>query len=155
MKKTIILGVMIFTLIQTNGLSAQAPIQPDSRENLSEKNPDKENFSRLSIDDCLDLSLKNNHSRPASRYALQMSEDQHKQAMSAYWPQLSLRSLFTQFDQYPNFLFPARNIPVPGQSITLPANSFGPGLPPGPVQLTSPPSQFAVPPQNVKLMGQQ
>ena len=61
-------------------------------------------------------------------------------------------AIFSQFDGSPNFIFPARNIPVPGKTVTLPANSFGPGLPPGPVPLTSPPSQFAVPPQNVKLM---
>jgi outer membrane protein TolC len=81
-----------------------------------------------------------------------MSENQHKQAMSSYWPQLSLRSIYSQFDENPNFIFPARNIPVPGQTVTLPANSFGPGLPPGPVPLTSPSTQFSVPEQNVKLM---
>jgi len=151
MKKKIFLWLLIFPFVWPNVSPAQLPTQAAS-EKLSEKNSNKESFSHLSIDDCLNLSLKNNHLRPASRYALQMSEDQHKQAMSAYWPHLSLRSLFTQFDQYPNFLFPARSIPVPGQSITLPANSFGPGLPPGPVPLTSPPSQFAVPPQDVKLM---
>jgi outer membrane protein len=152
MKKVIFFCLILFLLIWIHSSPAQPAIQQVSPQRFSDKTIDNEKYAHLSIEDCLNISLKNNHLRPASRYALQMSEDQHKQAMSAYWPQLSLRSLFTQFDQYPNFLFPARSIPVPGQTITLPANSFGPGTPPAPVTLTSPPSQFAVPPQNVKLM---
>lgn len=152
MKKGIFFWLIFSPLVWTTSSPAQLPAQQVSQSYLSKKIPGNENYSHLSIDDCLNISLKNNHLSPASRYALQVSEDQHKQAMSAYWPQLALRSLFTQFDQYPNFLFPARNIPVPGQTVTLPANSFGPGVPPVPVPLNSPASQFAVPPQNVKLM---
>ena len=152
MKKVIFFCLIFSPFVWTTSSPAQPPAQQVTQPYHSRENPGNESYSHLSIDDCLNISLKNNHLRPASRYALQVSEDQHKQAMSAYWPQLALRSLFTQFDQYPNFIFPARNIPVPGQTVTLPANSFGPGVPPAPVPLTSPPSQFAVPPQNVKLM---
>jgi outer membrane protein len=152
MKKVIFVLLVIFSLVWTSNSPAQPSTQQVPLQYLSGKPSGNENYSHLSLNDCLNISLKNNHLRPASRYALQMSEDQHKQAMSAYWPQLSLRSVFSQFDQYPNFIFPARSIPVPGQTVTLPANSFGPGVPPGPVPLTSPPTQFSVPQQNVKLM---
>ncbi len=152
MKKKIFISGLVFTLIWATSLPAQSQAQLVTRETLSEENLNNKNLLHLSLDDCLDISLKNNHQCPASRYALQMSEDQHNQAMSAYWPQLSLRAVFSQFDQNPNFIFPARNIPVPGQTVTMPANSFGSGLPPAPVPLSSPSTQFSVPLQNVKLM---
>ena len=150
MKKGLFVSLLLLTLIWATNLPSQSQVV--SPESASEKISQKNILLQLSLNDCLDISLKNNHRRPASRYALQISEDQHKQALSSYWPQLSLRAIFSQFDQYPNFVFPARNIPIPGQTITLPANSFGPGLPPGPVPLSSPASQFSVPSQNVKLM---
>ncbi len=150
MKKGLVVSLLLLTLIWATNLPSQSQVV--SPESASEKISQKNILLQLSLNDCLDISLKNNHRRPASRYALQISEDQHKQALSSYWPQLSLRAIFSQFDQYPNFVFPARNIPIPGQTITLPANSFGPGLPPGPVPLSSPASQFSVPSQNVKLM---
>jgi outer membrane protein len=60
--------------------------------------------------------------------------------------------VYTALKNNPNFIFPAENIPVPGQAVTIPANAFGPGFPPAPVPLNTPAGKFVVPQQNVKLM---
>lgn len=101
----------------------------------------KQNLMRLDLEKCLDIAWKNNQRRPASRYSLEAAEAQHKQALSAYWPNFSVKSIYTQLDESPNFIFPARSIPTPGQTIVTP---FGP--------INVPPSSANVPAQNVKLM---
>lgn len=151
MKKRIFVLLLIFSASWANTIMARTPEILPSQESPPENAKEDKKLLHLDIDACLAISLKNNRRRPASKFSLEIAEAQHKQALSAYWPQLSLRSLYTQLDQDPNFIFPARSIPVPAQTATIPANSFGPGFPPAPVPVTSPASQFTVPDQNVKL----
>jgi outer membrane protein len=151
MKKRVFVLLLIFLALRANAVVARTPVILPPQEPSPEKPQENKKLLHLDIDTCLDISLKNNHRRPASKFAMEVAEAQHKQALSAYWPQLSLRSLYSQLDQDPNFIFPARSIPVPAQTATIPANSFGPGVPPAPVPVTTPASQFNVPQQNVKL----
>jgi outer membrane protein TolC len=109
---------------------------------------------KLGVEECVEIALRNNHQRPASRYAVEAAEAQHRQALSSFWPQLSLNVLFMRLDQDPLFVFPsstmgipAMSIPVPAQSVTIPANSFGPGFPPVAVPLSTPAQTFTVPAQ--------
>jgi outer membrane protein len=74
----------------------------------------------VSLDECLQSALDNNRRRPASRFAVQMAEAQHSQAMAGYWPQLSARAGYTRTDEAPNFIFPASSINVPAQQLPLP-----------------------------------
>lgn len=132
-----IFGIIFFSASVT--LAAEAP-QNSSKidgKGLSEK----QNLMQLDLDRCLDIAWKNNQRRPASQYSLEAAEAQHKQALSAYWPKLSVKSIYTQLDESPNFIFPAKTIPVPGQTITTP---LGP--------ITVPSGSVNVPAQNVKLM---
>jgi outer membrane protein TolC len=55
-------------------------------------------------------------------------------------------------DDDPNFIFPAKTIPIPSQAITIPANAFMPGFPPAPVPLQTPAGSVQVPEQDIKLM---
>jgi outer membrane protein len=144
--------LLILAILWANSLLAQPPDTPPQKSPPENAQEDKK-LLQLDIDACIDLSLKNNRRRPASKYSLEIAEAQHRQALSAYWPQLSLRSIYNQLDQDPNFIFPARSIPIPAQTATIPANSFAPGFPPSPVPVTTPASQFAVPQQDVKLIG--
>jgi outer membrane protein len=107
---------------------------------------------QVDLQRCLDLAMENNHRRPASQAALEAAEAQHRQALSSFWPQVNARSAFTALKNNPNFVFPAETIPVPGQSVTIPANAFGPGFPPAPIPLNTPAGRFVVPQQDVKLM---
>ena len=91
----------------------------------------------VSLNDCIDMALKNNHFRPASQFAIKIAEAQRKQALSAYWPQLKANSVYTVMDQAPNFLFPASQMAVPPMKIL----NFDLELPP-----------VDVPEQDVKLM---
>ena len=102
-------------------------------------------FTTLTLQNCIDLALQNNHARAASRYSIEIAEAQHRQALSAYWPQVGVKATYSILDEDPNFIFPGRNISLP-QGMTIPVNT-----PNGPYELSSLP----VPEQNVKLMDRQ
>lgn len=120
----------------------------------------------LSLPECLDLALQNNHRRPASRFAVAVAEAQHRQTLSAYWPQLSLKGSLQRMDEAPDFIFPASAMGVPGQTVTtaastayltVPAGVLGPSAVQLPVSvpaqsITTDAQQFNVPAQDVKLM---
>jgi outer membrane protein TolC len=81
----------------------------------------------LSLEQCLNEALENNHRRPASQYAVEMAEAQHRQVLSAYWPQLKGVAGYSHADEAPNFIFPttivaiSQNmaIPIPEQDVKL------------------------------------
>jgi outer membrane protein TolC len=134
-----IIGVICLYVPVTLAAEAPQAAEKPATPALSEK----QDLLRLDLNKCLEIAWQNNQRRPASQYALAAAEAQHKQALSAYWPTFSVKSIYTQLDESPNFIFPAKTIPVPGQTIPLPP-------PIGPVKL--PPSSVNVPAQNVKLM---
>ncbi|MHB8058694.1 MAG: TolC family protein [Desulfuromonadaceae bacterium] len=86
----------------------------------------------LTLQQCIDLALQKNRFRSVSRYSVEIAEAQHRQALSAYWPQLSGKATYSIMDQDPNFIFPAQNISISG-------------LAPVAIPVT-------VPEQNIKLM---
>jgi outer membrane protein len=124
----------------------------------------------LNLDECLRMALQKNHRRPASRFEVALAEAQHRQALAAYWPQVNLQAGYQHLDQPLNFIFPGTTVPVPAQSIsvpagtalvTIPANAFGPGFPPSNVQMpvsvpaqtiNTPAQSFNAPEQNVKVL---
>lgn len=120
----------------------------------------------MTLEQCLTEAMQNSRRRPASKFALAIAEAQHRQALAGYWPQLSAKVGFQRMDESPNFLFPAFSIPVPGQTInvpagvsvvTVPAGVLGPSEVQLPVttpaqSLTVDGQQMSVPSQNVKLM---
>lgn len=117
-------------------------------------------IQELGLGDCLNLALRNNYRRPASKFAIAIAEAQHRQALAAYWPQHSLKGSYQRLDESPNFLFPAGSMQIPAQSIhvpggvatvTIPAGAFGN---PVPIQLpvAYPGQTFDTPAQHVKLM---
>jgi outer membrane protein TolC len=98
-------------------------------------------FTKLTIQDCIDLALRNNHARSASRYSIEIAEAQHRQALSAYWPQVGVKATYSILDEDPNFIFPGSTVSLQGMTITV-------NTPNGPYELSSLP----VPEQKVKLM---
>jgi outer membrane protein TolC len=124
----------------------------------------------LSLGECLDTALKNSHRRPASQFAVAMAEAQHRQALAGYWPQVNFKGGYERMDQPLNFLFPASLMPIPAQSMTIPAGTMvvsipagalAPGFPPSPIQMPvnfpaqsvkTPAENLAIPEQNVKVL---
>jgi outer membrane protein TolC len=124
----------------------------------------------LGLDQCLAIALAESRRRPASRFAVEMAEAQHRQALAGYWPQVSFKGGYQRLDEPLNFVFPAGGMQIPAQSITapgataavtIPANAFAPGFPPADVQLpvsypgqtvNVPAQAFAIPEQNVKVL---
>ncbi|MCU0573591.1 MAG: TolC family protein [Syntrophobacteraceae bacterium] len=147
----------------TVGLTAEA-------ENMTETGKGAKLAKGMTLDECLTTAMENSHRRPASNFAVAMAEAQHRQALAGYWPQVNLKGAFMRLDEPPNFLFPASSFNVPAQSfsipggtmsVTIPANAFGPGFPPGNIQLpiafpgqtiNTPPQKLKIPAQDVKLM---
>ena len=125
-EERVLLLLLILSALRPDAITARTSDILSPKEPSPEQAQEIKKLLHLDIDTCLDISLKNNHRRPVSKFALEVAEAEHNQALSAYWPQLSLRSLYSQLDQDPNFIFPARSIPVPSQTATIPANSFGP-----------------------------
>lgn len=125
----------------------------------------------LSLQQCLTMAMEKNHTRPASQFAVAIAEVQHRQALAGYWPQINASGGVKRADEAPNFIFPASQMYIPAQSVTvpggqalvtIPANAFGPGFPPTTVQLpvaypgqtiNTPQQLFPVPAQNVKLLN--
>ncbi len=125
----------------------------------------------LTLGECLRIGMEKNHSRPASHFAIDIAEAQHRQALSAYWPQMVVKAGVTRLDQAPDFLFPASTMYIPPQTITvpggsttvtIPANAFGPGFPPQAIQVpvsfpgqtvTTNVQMFPIPAQDVKLLN--
>jgi outer membrane protein TolC len=60
----------------------------------------------LSLDQCIEIALERNQQMRISRLGIETAEAQLKQALSAYWPQLSFETAYTQFDEDINFIFP-------------------------------------------------
>jgi outer membrane protein len=98
-------------------------------------------MNALTLQDCIDLALGKNHSRAVSRFSIDIAEAQHRQATSAYWPQIGIKANYSIMDEDPNFIFPASNI-------TIPQIAIMPGV-------TIPTSNLPIPEQNIKLMDRQ
>ncbi len=119
----------------------------------------------MTLEQCIEAALANNHERPASQFAVAMAEARHSQAMSGYWPQVNLTAGFERMDENPNYVFPATQMYIPPQTVEVPAGTALINIPagvlgPNPVQLpvstpaqsiNTPASLFPVPPQEITL----
>ena len=74
----------------------------------------------LTLDECLSIALENNRQRRVSRSAVAIAEEQHRQALSAYWPSVSLKVSAARMDEAPNFIFPSNVTNVMGVPVTIP-----------------------------------
>jgi outer membrane protein len=91
--------------------------------------------SRLTLDQCITLALKNNRQRSVSKTAVTIAEAQHQQALSAYWPQINARYYISKLKDDPNLI-------IPGQ--TIDASS---------AMSSASPTVIQIPEQDVKLMN--
>ncbi len=123
-----------------------------------------------SLAQCLETALQKSHRRPISQFGVALAEAQHRQALSAYWPQVTAKAGYERLSDPLNFIFPAENMQVPAQSVsvpggtmivTIPAGAFAPGFPANSIQMpVNFPGQtyktaaqtFAIPEQNVKVL---
>ncbi len=98
------------------------------------------------LETCIETALENNRRRPASRYAVEIAEAQHRQALAGYWPQVSLQGGYQLLDQDPNYIFPAYNFTLPmGGSIPITIPGVG----------TVPTNAITIPEQDIKLMDRE
>ncbi len=106
-RKTFYVGLIILLLTLCPPRYITQSVYAEEEEQASQEKISRE-IINLDLETCIDLALENNNNRKVSQFALQIAEAQYKQALSAFYPQLSLRSVFTQLDEDPNFLFPSQ-----------------------------------------------
>lgn len=130
----------------------------------------------FSLAQCIETALTHNQQRPASRFSVAIAKAQHRQALSAYWPQVNLRGLADLRGDEPNFIYPEStftlpdmalglpemSIPFPGgtiqtpaSSLTIPSGAFGPNFPPADLQVPVPPQSVNIPGQLITIPSQQ
>lgn len=96
---------------------------------------------KMSLADCLAMAMEQSHRRPASRFAVALAEAQHRQALAGYWPQVNGQVGYQHLDESPDFLFPASQMAVPAQTITVPAGTAKISVPAQLVNPLAPPGQ--------------
>jgi outer membrane protein TolC len=69
-------------------------------------------IQKLTLAECIDLALKNNRIRKISKASLEIADAQYKQALSSFWPQLTLTSTATRMEAAPLFVFPSQPLPL-------------------------------------------
>jgi outer membrane protein len=95
---------------------------------------------KLSLEKCIQLTLKNHKSRTAANYAIQSAESKLKQANSGHFPSLDLTAGYSIHDQEMNFIMPAISIQTP----TINMGTF-----------YLPSLQIGIPNQDIKVVNQQ
>jgi len=111
----------------------------------AQKNDGELSLKGVGLGPCIENALENNRRRPASHYAVEMAEAQHRQTLAGYWPQINARGGYQRMDEFSNFIFPASTMSMPmGGSIPVTIPGVG----------TIPVSAFPIPEQDVKLMDE-
>ncbi len=84
----------------------------------------KGEIQKVGLEACLKQALENNRRRPASKFALEMAEAQHRQALAGYWPRITAQGGYSRLDEAVNFNYPATTVTLPpalgGMSFTTP-----------------------------------
>lgn len=147
MKEFLVSSGLIISLALVMPLtSTAAEALPGEQMHPEKEGVNEQKVQSLSLEECLEIAVKNNRTRPASQFAVEIAEAQLQQSLSSYWPQLALTSTFSHIDHNPNFIFPV-------SSIGVPASSFTAITPLGTLPVNVPAQSINVPIQNIKLMN--
>ena len=103
-----------------------------------------ETYEKLSINDAVEIALKNNVEQRISLQAAAIAESQYQEALSARWPTINLQGSAMRMDEDPTFTFPGTSVSIAGLAAPLNAALFG-GAP-------VIPSAINASPQKIKLM---
>lgn len=111
------------------------------RENTAEaaETTSRQLLSPLTLSQCIEIALEQNHKHRISKLAVDTAEYQHKQALSSFWPQVTFDAAYTRQDEDINFIFPSNTY---SYSISLP----------GPMTVTG---QTTVPEQDITVMDRE
>jgi outer membrane protein TolC len=89
------------------------------RENAAEaaETTSRQLLSPLTLSQCIDIALEQNHKRRISKLAVDTAEYQHRQALSSFWPQMTVDVAYSQQDEDVNFIVPENTysfiVPLP------------------------------------------
>jgi outer membrane protein TolC len=123
--------VLIFSSLILSGMFANQ---------ISAQQSDDKKILNVTLEQCIELTLKNNNTRASFGYAEKIAEAKVKQAHSGYYPSLDVNAIFTHSDEDPNYIVPAFKIQIPAMNLG---------------NLSTPAMTFPVPEQNIKLADKQ
>ncbi|MBN2104557.1 TolC family protein [bacterium] len=78
-----------------------------------------ETLHYYTLDDCIEMALEHHVKQRIALESLNIAEAQKKQALSAYWPQLSASAYYSVTDEEPTFIFPKSSINLPDMDFTV------------------------------------
>ena len=68
---------------------------------------------KLTLDDAIETALANNRIRIISQHEIAIAEEQYQQALSAYWPTLTLQAQIQRKDEDTTYSFPGLQTTIP------------------------------------------
>ena len=149
--------VMIEDLKEVHGAAASY---------ASAKSSDETMHKSLSLEQCIEIAMTESSRPKVGRASKLIAEAQHRQALAAYWPHVSMTGFAQLRSNEPNFEFPGLAIDTPATQFTTPEMQFNyPGgtikTPATAIQVPahalypgSPALAVPVASQNVKVPGQ-
>ncbi len=90
-------------------------------QEISQDSTNNQFVKVLSLKNCIEIALENNHKMDAAKEGVNIAAAQKKQAESGYWPQLALKAVYSLMDQDPTFVLPSfkMSLPVNLSGLTL------------------------------------
>jgi len=95
--------LLSFTILSVPGKAAQS--SPD--------------LKRLDLQQCIKIALQNNNRSRVSKDSIEMATAVHRQALSAWWPQVTGSVLGPRVDEDLNLIFPSSRISIPASAMTV------------------------------------
>jgi len=105
----IILATLLICATFVHGASSVEPARKDRSSQETNVEQGKK-VLRLTLEECIAIALENSHRRRVSRFAVEIAEAQHRQALSSYWPIVKLESAFSRMDEHLVNVTPAREV---------------------------------------------
>lgn len=84
-----------------------------------------ESYDKLSLNDAVEIALKNNIEQRISLQAAAIAESQYQEALSARWPTINLQGSMMRMDEDPTFTFPGTSVSIAGLATPLNGLLFG------------------------------
>jgi len=122
-----------------------AAVASTNRRSAPQALPEKSSVSgKMSLKGCIDFALRTSHKRNVSVAGTHIAEAQHRQALAAYWPHLSMKASAQLRSNEPNFAFPGLSVDTEPMNFTTQPMNFTTA----PSQITTPATTITIPTGN-------
>jgi len=103
MKRNLAIILLFFALLSVPAKAAQS----------------SQDLKQLDLQQCIKIALQNNNRSRVSKDSIEMATAVHRQALSAWWPQVTGSVLGPRVDEDLNLIFPSSRISIPASTMTV------------------------------------